>query len=87
MQLFLPEDEPDRSKHARAIATLLAGTVRDGKRRALLIARVNDEPVARSPLTPFLIDAGFAAGALGYQMRALTREGPRAAVEASDEED
>ena len=69
LTIFLPEDEPSRSMVAREIARALAGMVTGGTRRALLIAEVNDEPVARSPLAPFLAEAGFAGGALGYQMR------------------
>ena len=65
LYLFLPEDEPSRSAVARAVAeTLPIG------RRAMLIAEINDEPAARSPLAPFLVEAGFAATAMGYQMRA-----------------
>jgi len=69
LTLFLPDDEPMRGRTARAVAGALASLVTGGTRRALLIAEVNDEPVARSPLAPFLAEAGFAAGGQGYQMR------------------
>ena len=39
LSLFLPEDEPLRSIVAREVARQLASLVRDGTRRALLIAR------------------------------------------------
>jgi ATP-dependent Lhr-like helicase len=68
--LFLPEDEPARSTTAREIARALASLVHERGRRALLIAEVNDEPVARSPLAPFLVEEGFVPTAMGYQMRA-----------------
>jgi hypothetical protein len=58
---------------AREVAKALAELVHGGRRRALLIAEINDEPAARSPLAPFLAEAGFAAGAMGYQMRAASR--------------
>ncbi|HJQ38400.1 MAG TPA: DEAD/DEAH box helicase [Thermoanaerobaculia bacterium] len=63
LYVFLPENEPLRSTVARAVAETLAG------RGAMLIAEINDEPAARSPLAPFLAEAGFAATAMGYQMR------------------
>jgi ATP-dependent Lhr-like helicase len=68
---FLPEDEPNRGVVARAVAVALATLVRDGIRRALLITEINDEPAARSPLAPFLVEQGFAATGMGYQLRAL----------------
>ena len=68
--VFLPDEEPTRSMVASRIASALASQVTSGKRRALLISKVNDEPVAKSPLAPFLAEAGFARTAMGYQMRA-----------------
>jgi ATP-dependent helicase Lhr and Lhr-like helicase len=67
--LFLPEDEPVRSTVAREVARMLASLVHDGLRRAMLIAEINDEPASRSPLAPFLVEQGFAATGLGYQLR------------------
>ncbi|HYI11504.1 MAG TPA: DEAD/DEAH box helicase [Thermoanaerobaculia bacterium] len=69
--LFLPEDEPLRTLVARAVAHTLASLVHDGTRRALLIAEINNEPASRSPLAPFLVEEGFTATGLGYQLRAL----------------
>jgi ATP-dependent Lhr-like helicase len=63
LYVFLPENEPLRSTVARAVATILT------ERRPILIAEINDEPAARSPLAPFLAEAGFAATAMGYQLR------------------
>ncbi|HEX2836314.1 MAG TPA: crosslink repair DNA glycosylase YcaQ family protein [Thermoanaerobaculia bacterium] len=68
--LFLPEDEPLRSNTAREIARVLASLVKEGPRRALLLVEINDEPVARSPLAPFLVEEGFVPTAMGYQLRA-----------------
>ncbi|HUP62884.1 MAG TPA: crosslink repair DNA glycosylase YcaQ family protein [Thermoanaerobaculia bacterium] len=67
--VFLPEDEPLRSMVAREIAKALASLVPE-KRRALLISEINDEPASRSALGPFLAEEGFAATAMGYQLRA-----------------
>jgi ATP-dependent Lhr-like helicase len=71
--LFLPDDEPLRSLVGREVARQLASLVHDGMRRALLIAEINDEPASRSPLAPYLVEQGFAATGLGYQLRAAVR--------------
>lgn len=68
--LFLPEDEPVRSMVARQVAKTLAEIVHGGRRRALLINEVNEEPAARSPLATFLAEEGFVATAMGMQLRA-----------------
>jgi ATP-dependent helicase Lhr and Lhr-like helicase len=67
--VFLPEDEPVRSIVAREIARTLASLVLDGHRRALLVSEINEEPAAKSPLAPFLAEAGFVATAMGMQIR------------------
>ena len=71
LAVFLPEDEPMRGTVAREIAKLLAALVTNGMRRALLIAEVNDMPVAKSDLGPYLAESGFVPTAMGYQLRAL----------------
>ncbi len=58
---------------AREVARQLASLVNDGTRRALLIAEINDEPASRSPLAPFLVEHGFGATGLGYQLRQSVR--------------
>ncbi|MDX2023711.1 MAG: DEAD/DEAH box helicase [Deltaproteobacteria bacterium] len=69
LYVFLPEDDPQRTVAAREVANTLAALVKQGHRRALLIALVNDESVGRSPLAPFLAQAGFVPTAVGYQIR------------------
>jgi Lhr-like helicases len=71
LSTFLPENEPMRGAVAREIAKTLASLVTNGTRRAMLIAEVNDGPVAKSDLAPYLAEAGFVPSAMGYQMRAL----------------
>ena len=68
---FLPEDEPSRSRVARAVAKALASLVDSGARRALLITDVNGDKAAKSVVAPFLVEAGFVATSLGYQKRSL----------------
>jgi ATP-dependent Lhr-like helicase len=67
--VFLPEEEPTRSMVGREIAGALASLVENGTRRALLITEVNDQPVAKSDVAPFLAEAHFTPSSLGYQCR------------------
>jgi ATP-dependent Lhr-like helicase len=69
--ISLPADEPDRSNVARAVASALASIAREGdaRRAGLLIAEINGSPAQGHPLVPFLLDAGFVASAMGYQVR------------------
>jgi ATP-dependent Lhr-like helicase len=64
LTVFLPEDEPARSTVARALATKLAGLA-----SSMLIAEVNGMPAGEHPVAPFLIQAGFNASAMGFQIR------------------
>jgi ATP-dependent Lhr-like helicase len=63
---FLPAEEPERTRRGRALANALARLVDSGRRRALLISRVDGEPVPSSALAPLLVAAGFSAGHKGY---------------------
>ncbi len=69
---FLPDAEPDRSKSARAVARVLIDRARtaapggDGP-RGMLIEEIDGVSAALHPLTPFLVEAGFIAGAMGLQ--------------------
>jgi len=67
---FVPEDEPARTTMSRALATRLAEIARgeDG-RGGLLLTEINGVQAVEHPLAPFLIDAGFNASAMGFQMR------------------
>jgi ATP-dependent helicase Lhr and Lhr-like helicase len=70
---FLPESEPDRSKAGRAVARALIDRARSGVEspRGMLIEEIDGEAPATHPLAPYLADAGFIAGALGFQPRLL----------------
>ena len=73
LQVFLPEEEPQRSQVARKLAEFLVTRVHDDEdasgRGAMLIASVNGVAVAEHPMARFLLDAGFAAGAMGFNVR------------------
>jgi ATP-dependent Lhr-like helicase len=69
--VLLPDDEPDRSRAARALARNLAQLAHrwQGRRSGLLIGEINDAPAREHPLAGFLEEAGFVATSLGFQMR------------------
>ena len=67
--VFLPEDEPARSITGRALASRLAILARDEARGGLLVSEINGRDPLEHPVTPFLIEAGFNASAMGLQMR------------------
>jgi ATP-dependent helicase Lhr and Lhr-like helicase len=73
VQVFLPEEEPQRSQVARSLAEFLVAKVRDQEdadgRGGMLIASVNGVAVAEHWMARFLLDAGFAAGAMGFNVR------------------
>jgi ATP-dependent Lhr-like helicase len=73
LQVFLPEEEPQRSQVARKLAEFLVTRVHDDEdasgRGGMLIASVNGVVVAEHPMARFLLDAGFAAGAMGFNVR------------------
>jgi len=66
---FLPDAEPDRSKVGRAVARVLIDRARTGGEapRGMLIEEIDGTPSWQHPMSPFLVEAGFVAGALGFQ--------------------
>jgi ATP-dependent Lhr-like helicase len=71
IRVFLPDDEPERSRAAAALARRLAelAAERQGRRSGLLITTINEKPAGEHFLARFLEDAGFVASAAGFQMR------------------
>jgi ATP-dependent Lhr-like helicase len=73
IQVFLPEEEPDRSHAARDLAAFLVETTRDIMRedphRGLLVATINGQPVREHWLAGFLLEAGFSAAPAGFNIR------------------
>ncbi|MBA3270614.1 MAG: DEAD/DEAH box helicase, partial [Acidobacteria bacterium] len=75
MLIALPSDEPDRSRVARALAQQLvdlAHRAPEGS-RGWLIEEINGDKAAIDPVTPFLLQAGFAVTAMGLQLRVARR--------------
>jgi ATP-dependent Lhr-like helicase len=66
LAVYLPEDEPRRSTVAREIATALGKTATI---QALLVEEINGGPAADHPLAAFLVEAGFSASAMGFNLR------------------
>ena len=89
VQVFLPEEEPQRSQVARSLAQFLVGRVHDDEdasgRGGMLIATLNGVNVAEHFMARFLLDAGFAAGAMGFNVRRNLPPlpGPRSGVSAN----
>jgi ATP-dependent helicase Lhr and Lhr-like helicase len=64
--VWLPEDEPQRSRALASLASELARLADEtAGRQGLLIGDVNGQPVSAHLLAPFLADAGFSRGAMG----------------------
>ncbi len=88
VQVLLPEEEPQRSQTARALAEFLVQYVQRGNnpegrgRTSMLITQVNGIPVAEHPLSRFLLDAGFQAAPLGFNVRRNLPPLPGGAAEA-----
>jgi len=73
---FLPAEEPAHGKAARDLARALAALVEGGRRRAVLVSRVDGADARDSPLAPHLAEAGFFSASRGF----LKRMSPRAEV-------
>ena len=74
LQIFLPEEEPQRSQVARNLAEFLVHRVQDqggdpSARVGMLITGINGVAVAEDPFARFLLDAGFHAAPLGFNVR------------------
>ncbi len=67
---FLPRDEPQRTSRARALARALARLLDQRLRRTVLLAQIDGDDPARSPLAPELRAAGFLPGSRGWLKRA-----------------
>jgi ATP-dependent Lhr-like helicase len=89
IQVFLPEDEPRRSRFARELAKKLAELAiqRQGRKTGLLIGKINGDPASEHFLARFLDESGFVYTALGYQMRRVAPIAMAAAEPTESESD
>jgi ATP-dependent Lhr-like helicase len=85
MQVFLPEDEPERTRYAQEAARKLAAVAlrQQGKRSGLLIATINGAPAGEHFLARYLEESGFVLTAAGFQMRRVAHA-PEPAPEDED---
>ena len=69
--VFLPDDEPVRSRVARGVAASLHALALGGEGRegGLLIAEIGGASAETHALAPFLVEAGFTRSARGYHVR------------------
>ena len=89
LRVFLPAEEPDRSRFARALAKKLAEVAvkRQSRKSGLLIGEINGHPAREHFLAGYLLDAGFVDSALGFQMRRATATALSAPIETEDAEE
>ncbi len=92
LQVFLPDDEPERGKAARELAQKLAADAirNQTKRSGLLIGTINGDPAGEHFLTRFLEESGFVLTAAGLQMRRVTHPGaatPEPPDDGADDDD
>jgi ATP-dependent helicase Lhr and Lhr-like helicase len=68
LSIWLPDDEPNRSLTARAVADELAALAFAGTHGGLLIAEINGTPAAEHPLAAYLVESGFASSTMGFNV-------------------
>jgi len=66
---YLPDAEPQRSRVGRAVSRALIERARAGSDspRGMLIEEIDGGPPAAHTLAPYLAEAGFIGGAMGFQ--------------------
>jgi ATP-dependent Lhr-like helicase len=71
IRVFLPEEEPARSRTAAALAHKVAEIAieRQERRSGLLISIINDRPAIEHPFARFLEEAGLVRSVAGYHLR------------------
>lgn len=76
LQVFLPDEEPQRSNVARTLAQFFVAKVQEqndegNSRAGMLISTINGVAVAEHPMAKSLLDAGFAAAPMGFNVRKM----------------
>jgi ATP-dependent Lhr-like helicase len=69
LTMYLPESEPERSRHASAVARALVERARSpaDAPRGMLIEEIDGAPAVSHAMVRRFVDAGFVAGAMGLQ--------------------
>jgi ATP-dependent Lhr-like helicase len=73
LHTFLTPDEPAHAHEAEALAAALASMVDGGRRRTLLLARIDGMDASASPFAPRLVAVGFSPTSKGYFKRQALR--------------
>ena len=81
LRLFLPAEEPQRSRVLRGLASALAAWAARPGRPILGWTTADAQPLAQSPLAPFLVEAGFVRSGPGFRFA-----GPVAPLPPADDE-
>jgi ATP-dependent helicase Lhr and Lhr-like helicase len=78
LQVFLPQDEPDRSNAARELAEFLAHQGQEQmrqenaeKRQGFFLSIINGQPIHLHWLSQYLLDAGFHPSPMGFNLRRI----------------
>jgi ATP-dependent helicase Lhr and Lhr-like helicase len=89
LQVFLPDDDPDRSRTAKQLARKLASVAirHQTKRSGLLISSIDGVPAGEHYMWRFLEESGFIPTAVGFQMRRVQLSGSNAPETAEAELD
>jgi ATP-dependent Lhr-like helicase len=89
LRVFLPDDEPDRTNQARAVARKLAEVAvqRQSRKQGLMIGEINGTPAREHFLARFLEESGFVDTAMGLQMRRTNVIEKTKEPEPEDDED
>jgi ATP-dependent helicase Lhr and Lhr-like helicase len=89
LRVFLPEDEPDRTRYARALSRKLAEVAirRQSRKQGLLIGEINGQPAREHFLARFVEESGFVDTAMGFQMRRANVVEKPAEPSADDEDE
>jgi ATP-dependent Lhr-like helicase len=85
MQVFLPEDEPDRTQVARALAARLRLLASTPERGGLAITEIDGKPAEEHALGAQLREAGFLPSKQGFYLPRTAREQILPLVAADDD--
>ncbi len=85
VQVFLPEEEPQRGQAARALAEFLVKRVQERSTEGdvwagMLISTVNGIPVRSHAIAPYLLEAGFSPAPMGFNVRRTMKQGSESAM-------
>ncbi len=75
LQVFLPQEEPDRSNAARDLAQFLAHQGQEimrkesDRRQGFFLSTINGQPIHSHWMSQFLLDAGFQPAPMGFNLR------------------